>query len=105
MYRVTRTYFLLPDLATSGFPLDNPPPAEYEIDLLKIPGVFDFVTLCLVFCMRMPMMGAEARTDFIHVEKEFFRGNDFSYLPRFLAQAAYILWLNLIRPDDFWLRH
>src|SRR5450759_5904876 len=78
MYRITGTHFLLPDLATFGLPLDNPPPAEYEIDLLKIPGVFDFVTLCLVSCMRMPMMRAEARTDFIHVEKELFRGNDFS---------------------------
>jgi hypothetical protein len=51
--------------------------------------------------MGMPVMRAEARTDFIHVEKEFFRGNDSFYLPRFLAQAAYILRLNLIGPDDF----
>jgi len=101
MYRVTGTHFLLADLATFSLPLDNPPPAEYEIDLLKIPGVFDFVTLGFVFCMRMPMMRAKTGTDFIHVEKELFRGNDFFYLPRFFTQAAYILWLNLIRPDDF----
>ena len=41
MYRVAGTHFLLPDLATFGLPLDNSPPAEYEIDLLKIRGVFD----------------------------------------------------------------
>jgi hypothetical protein len=86
MYRVTGTHFLLPDFATFALPLDNPPPAKYEVDLLKILGVFDFVTLCLVFYMRMPMMRTEARTDFIHVEKELFRGNDFFICPASLPK-------------------
>jgi len=39
MYRVTGTHLLLPDLAIFGLPLDNAPPAEYVIDLLKIAGI------------------------------------------------------------------
>jgi hypothetical protein len=50
--------------------------------------------------MLMPMMGAEARTDFIHVEKELVRGDDSLDLARLLAQAAYVLRLNVIRPHD-----
>src|SRR5262249_13762209 len=100
VYRVAGPHLLLPNLAAFGLPLDDSPPAEYEIDLLEIGGVFDFVDLSRVFCMRMPIMRAEARAHLIHVEKELFRSDDSFYLPRFLAQAAYILRLDVLGPDN-----
>src|SRR5262249_23742839 len=102
---VTGPDFLLADLAALGFPLDDPAAAEYEIELLEIGRVLDFHALRPVLRVSVPMMRAEARADLVDVEEELFRGDDPLDLSRFLAQAAYILWLDLVGLDDFQLRH
>src|SRR5688572_16916666 len=93
--RVAGPHFLLPDLAVPGLPLDDAFPAEYEVHFLEIGGVLDFQVSRPVFRMPVPVMWAEARAHLVHVEEEFLRGDDSPYLPRFPAEAAYVLRLDL----------
>lgn len=101
VYRVAGANWLLLNLTGSGFPLDNALPAEYEIDFLKIRGVFDFDTLVGVLIVLVPVMRAVARRNFIYVEKKFLGGDDSSDLPSLLGQATYVLRPNLIGLYDF----
>ena len=102
---VAGPYGLLLHLATCGFPLHHTLPAEYEINLLEVCGVFDFDVLCPVFVMPVPMVRAEPRTDFIYVEKKRLRGNDAFDLPGFFTKAAYVLRLHVVGFDDVELCH
>src|SRR5262249_34072223 len=77
---------------------------QYEVHLLETGRIFDFDAFRPVLRVAVPVMRAEARTDFIDIEEESLGGDPPHDPYRFLAKAAHNLGAHFLRAEQFQLR-
>src|SRR5687767_2498326 len=103
--RVAGTDCLLLHIPALGLPLDQAAPADHEVDLLEVGGVFDLLAFSAVFRVPVPVMGAVARRDLVDVEVEFPGRDDALHVSCFLRLPAEVLCLDVSVLDDLELCH